>query len=252
MKVKRIIPCLDVCAGRVVKGVNFENLRDAGDPVELAAYYDQAGADELIFLDIMATSEGRQTMVDLVAKTVQAISIPLGVGGGIRDLEGMRRILAAGAAKVVLGSAAVKDPTLIAAGAKEFGRQRIVAAIDARKEGEGFWRVYINGGKEPTQLDAVAWAKQVEVLGAGEILLTSMDKDGTKDGYDLELTAAVSEQVPIPVIASGGAGRLEHLWAALVQGKADAVLCASIFHYRQYTIAEAKQYLADKGVKVRL
>lgn len=252
MQVKRIIPCLDVCEGRVVKGVNFENLRDAGDPVELAVYYDRAGADELIFLDIKATSEGRQTMVDVVAKTVQQIAIPLAVGGGIRDIEGVRRILKAGAAKVVISSAAVKDPALLTAAAKEFGRQRIIAAIDAKREAAGFWRVYINGGKQPTELDAVAWARKVEALGAGEILLTSMDKDGTKDGYDLELTAAVSGQVQIPVIASGGAGCLEHLWAALDQGKADAVLCASIFHYRQYTIAEAKQFLADKGVKVRL
>ncbi|MBA2134171.1 imidazole glycerol phosphate synthase subunit HisF [Capillibacterium thermochitinicola] len=252
MQEKRIIPCLDVCNGRVVKGVNFENLRDAGDPVELAAFYDQEGADELVFLDIMATSEGRQTMVDVVAKTARQISIPLTVGGGIRDLEGMRRLLEAGAAKVAVSSAAVKDPSLLAAGAKEFGRRRIIAAIDARKEAEGFWRVYINGGKVPTQLDAVTWAKEVAALGAGEILLTSMDKDGTEDGYDLELTAAVREQVQIPVIASGGAGNLEHLWAAIVQGKADAVLCASIFHFRRYTIAEAKQFLADRGVKVRL
>ena len=252
MQVKRIIPCLDVCEGRVVKGVNFENLRDAGDPVELAVYYDRVGADELIFLDIKATSEGRQTMMDVVAKTAQKISIPLAVGGGIRNIEGMRRILKAGAAKVVISSAAIKDPSLIAAGAQEFGSHCIIVAIDARKEAEGFWRVYINGGKKATQLDAVAWAKKVEQLGAGEILLTSMDKDGTKDGYDLELTAAVSEQVQIPVIASGGAGHLEHLWAAIDQGKADAVLCASIFHYRQHTIAEAKQFLADKGVKVRL
>lgn len=249
---KRIIPCLDVCNGRVVKGVNFENLRDAGDPVELAAFYDQEGADELVFLDIMATSEGRQMMVDVVAKTARQISIPLTVGGGIRDLEGIRRLLEAGAAKVAISSAAVKDPSLLAAGAKEFGRRRIIAAIDARKEAEGFWRVYINGGKVPTQLDAVTWAKEVAALGAGEILLTSMDKDGTEDGYDLELTAAVREQVQIPVIASGGAGNLEHLWAAIVQGKADAVLCASIFHFRRYTIAEAKQFLADRGVKVRL
>lgn len=191
-------------------------------------------------------------MVDVVAKTARQISIPLTVGGGIRDLEGMRRLLEAGAAKVAVSSAAVKDPSLLAAGAKEFGRRRIIAAIDARKEAEGFWRVYINGGKVPTQLDAVTWAKEVAALGAGEILLTSMDKDGTEDGYDIELTAAVREQVQIPVIASGGAGNLEHLWAAIVQGKADAVLCASIFHFRRYTIAEAKQFLADRGVKVRL
>ncbi|NLC52883.1 MAG: imidazole glycerol phosphate synthase subunit HisF, partial [Firmicutes bacterium] len=204
MQVKRIIPCLDVCEGRVVKGVNFENLRDAGDPVELAAYYDRAGADELVFLDIKATSEGRQTMVDVVAKTAKQIAIPLAVGGGIRDIEGIRCLLKAGAAKVAISSAAVKDPALLTAAAKEFGRQRIIAAIDAKKEAAGFWRVYINGGKQPTELDAVAWARKVEALGAGEILLTSMDKDGTKDGYDLELTAAVSGQVQIPVIASGG------------------------------------------------
>ncbi|NLM37905.1 MAG: imidazole glycerol phosphate synthase subunit HisF [Firmicutes bacterium] len=248
----RIIPCLDVCNGRVVKGVNFENLRDAGDPVELATYYDQEGADELVFLDIMATSEGRATMVEVVAKATRDLSIPLAVGGGIRDLEGMRRILAAGAAKVAISSAAVKDPSLLAAGANEFGSRRIIVAIDARKEADGFWRVYIGGGKTPTPLDAITWAKEVEALGAGEILLTSMDKDGTEDGYDLELTAAVRGAVQIPVIASGGAGRLEHLWEAVVHGKADAVLCASIFHFRRHTIAEAKQFLADKGVKVRL
>jgi len=249
---KRIIPCLDVHKGRVVKGIQFQNLRDAGDPVELAAYYDQAGADELVFLDISATIEGRRTMVEVVRRTVQVLSIPLTVGGGIRNLDEMGHLLEAGAAKVTINSAAVKDPALLAAAAKEFGGRSLVVAIDARKETEGFWRVYINGGRLPTALDAVQWAQEAERLGAGEILLTSMDKDGTKDGYDLELTAAVSERVTIPVIASGGAGRLEHLWEAIEKGKADALLCASIFHERQYTIAEAKQFLADKGVNVRL
>lgn len=252
MRFKRIIPCLDVYKGRVVKGVHFQNLRDAGDPVELAAYYDRAGADELVFLDISATVEGRQTMVEVVRKTAQVLTIPLTVGGGIKTLDEMRRLLEAGASKVAVNSAAIKDPDLIAAAAKEFGSRSLVAAIDARKEGEGFWRVYINGGQVPTEWEAACWAQKVEELGAGEILLTSMDRDGTKDGYDLELTAAVSERVAIPVIASGGAGRLEHLWEAIEKGKADAVLCASIFHERQFTINEAKQFLADKGVNVKL
>ncbi|NLY92054.1 MAG: imidazole glycerol phosphate synthase subunit HisF [Firmicutes bacterium] len=252
MEVKRIIPCLDVYKGRVVKGIHFQNLRDAGDPVELAAYYDQAGADELVFLDISATVEGRQTMVEVVRRTARVLSIPLTVGGGIRTLEEIRSLLTAGATKVAINSAAVKDPDLLAAAAKEFGSRSLVAAIDARKEREGFWRVYINGGQLPTELDAAQWAEKVEELGAGEILLTSMDKDGTKDGYDLELTAAVSERVTIPVIASGGAGRLEHLWEVIEKGKAGAVLCASIFHERQYTISEAKQFLAGKGVNVKL
>ncbi|MGI6452108.1 MAG: imidazole glycerol phosphate synthase subunit HisF [Syntrophomonadaceae bacterium] len=250
--VKRIIPCLDVFKGRVVKGVHFENLRDAGDPVELAAYYDRAGADELVFLDISATSEGRRTMVDVVRKTAEKVSIPFTVGGGIRNIDDISNLLKAGADKVSINSAAVKDPYLITEAARQFGGQCIVAAIDARQEADGCWKVYINGGTEKTDWDAVEWARQVEKLGAGEVLLTSMDKDGTKDGYDLELTAAVSEMVSIPVIASGGAGNLTHLWEAIQIGKADAVLCASIFHYGEYTIAQAKQFLADKGVSVKI
>ncbi|HHT49560.1 MAG TPA: imidazole glycerol phosphate synthase subunit HisF [Firmicutes bacterium] len=251
MRAKRIIPCLDVHKGRVVKGIHFQNLRDAGDPVELAAYYDQAGADELVFLDISATNEGRQTMVDVVRRTARVLSIPLTVGGGVRTIDDIRQLLAAGATKVAINSAAVRDPELLTVSAKEFGRQCLVAAIDARQETEGLWRVYTNGGQQATAWNAIQWAIKVEQLGAGEILLTSMDKDGTKDGYDLELTAAVSERVTIPVIASGGAGRLEHLWEAIDKGKADGLLCASIFHERQYTIAEAKQFLAAKGVNVR-
>lgn len=251
MLAKRIIPCLDVHEGRVVKGINFVNLRDAGDPVELAAYYDREGADELVFLDISASFEGRQTMVDVVKNTARKVFIPFAVGGGIRNIDDIRNILVAGADKVSVNSAAVKDPGLITEGARKFGSQCIVVAIDARRNGRGGWEVFINGGKTPTGLDALEWARKAQSLGAGEILLTSMDKDGTKDGYDLELTAAVSESVPIPVIASGGAGNLQHLYEAVESGKADAVLCASIFHYREYTVREAKQYLTDKGVAIR-
>ena len=261
MLAKGIIPCLDVHAGRVVKGINFVNLRDAGDPVELAAYYDKEGADELVFLDITASSDGRQTMIDVVRNTAREVFIPFAVGGGIRNLDDIRAILNAGADKVSINSAAIHDPALITEAALRFGRQCIVVAIDARrKEGdlsasdarEPQWEVYINGGRTPTGIDVLEWARRAESLGAGEILLTSMDKDGTRDGYDLELTSAVSDMLPIPVIASGGAGNLEHLRAACVEGKADAVLCASIFHYREYTIAEAKEYLASKGVAMRL
>lgn len=261
MLAKRIIPCLDVHAGRVVKGINFVNLRDAGDPVELAAYYDREGADELVFLDITASSDQRQTMIDVVRNTAREVFIPFAVGGGIRTLDDIRAILNAGADKVSINSAAVHDPTLITEAARRFGRQCIVLAIDARcrkadvsnaQEKTRQWEVYINGGRTPTGLDVLEWARRAEKLGAGEILLTSMDKDGTKDGYDLELTAAVADRLPIPVIASGGAGQLEHLREACVEGKADAVLCASIFHYREYTIAQAKEYLASKGVAVRL
>ncbi len=254
MLAKRIIPCLDVHAGRVVKGINFINLRDAGDPVELAAYYDREGADELVFLDITASSDQRQTMIDVVKNTAREVFIPFAVGGGIRTLDDIRSILNAGADKVSINSAAVHDPSLITEAARRFGRQCIVVAIDARqKKGMAAqWEVYINGGRTPTGLDVLEWARRAEKLGAGEILLTSMDKDGTKDGYDLELTAAVADMLPIPVIASGGAGNLEHLREACVEGKADAVLCASIFHYREYTIAQAKDYLAGKGVAVRL
>lgn len=254
MLAKRIIPCLDVHAGRVVKGINFINLRDAGDPVELAAYYDREGADELVFLDITASSDQRQTMIDVVKNTAREVFIPFAVGGGIRTLDDIRSILNAGADKVSINSAAVHDPSLITEAARRFGRQCIVVAIDARqKKGMAAqWEVYINGGRTPTGLDVLEWARRAEKLGAGEILLTSMDKDGTKDGYDLELTAAVADMLPIPVIASGGAGNPEHLREACVEGKADAVLCASIFHYREYTIAQAKDYLAGKGVAVRL
>lgn len=252
MLAKRIIPCLDVHAGRVVKGINFVNLRDAGDPVELASFYDKEGADELVFLDITASHEGRKTMVDVVMRTAREVFIPFAVGGGIRNIDDIREMLNAGADKVSINSAAIKEPGLITEGARKFGSQCIVVAIDARKTGEERWEVYINGGRIPAGLDAVEWAKKAEKLGAGEILLTSMDKDGTKDGYDLELTQAVSQSVGIPVIASGGAGNLEHLYEGLIKGKADAVLCASIFHYREYTIKEAKDYLAAKGVPIRL
>lgn len=251
MLAKRIIPCLDVHEGRVVKGINFVNLRDAGDPVELAAYYDREGADELVFLDISASHEGRKTMVEVVKNTAREVFIPFAVGGGIGNLDDIRSLLNAGADKVSVNSAAVKEPSLIKEGALKFGSQCIIVAIDARHQGNS-WEVYINGGRVPTGLDAVEWAQTAAKLGAGEILLTSMDKDGTKDGYDLELTAAISEGVNIPVIASGGAGNLEHLYQAVEIGKADAVLCASIFHYREYTIKQAKQYLAGKGVAIRL
>jgi cyclase len=252
MLAKRIIPCLDVYEGRVVKGINFENLRDAGDPAELAAYYDHEGADELVFLDISASLEGRKTMVEVVRNTARVISIPFAVGGGISTLDDIDNVLNAGANKVSLNSAAVNNPSLLEAGAKKFGSQCIVAAIDAKARKDRGWEVYINGGKQATGMDALKWAQEVERRGAGEILLTSMDKDGTRDGYDIELTAAISDIVDIPVIASGGAGNLEHLYQAVVDGKADAVLCASIFHYREYTIKQAKEYLASKGVAVRL
>ncbi len=252
MLAKRIIPCLDVDAGRVVKGVKFVNLRDAGDPVELAAAYDQAGADELVFLDITASHEGRKTMVDVVRRTAECVFIPFTVGGGIRTLEDIREMLQAGADKVAINTAAVHNPELIEAGARRFGSQCIVVAIDAYQVGEGKWEVLTHGGRRRTGLDALAWAEEVERRGAGEILLTSLDRDGTKDGYDLELTRAVSERVKIPVIASGGAGNLEHLWEGLTLGKADAVLAASIFHYQEYSIREAKEFLASRGVPVRL
>lgn len=252
MSAIRIIPCLDVHEGRVVKGVNFENLRDAGDPVELAAYYEREGADELVFLDISASLQGRKTMVEVARKTAQAVTIPFIVGGGMSTIDDIASVLEAGANKISVNSAAVNTPSLITEGAKKFGSQRMIVAIDARKKGPDNWEVYINGGQKATGLDAVAWAKEVEKLGAGEILVTSMDKDGTKDGYDIKLTAAISEVVAIPVIASGGAGKLEHLYDAVTEGKADAVLCASIFHFREYTIKQAKEYLAGKGVSVRL
>lgn len=251
MLAKRIIPCLDVHEGRVVKGINFVNLKDAGDPVEMAAFYDKEGADELVFLDISATHEGRRTMVEVVKETARQVFIPFAVGGGIGNIDDMHDILTAGADKVSVNSAAIKDPLLIAQGAKKFGSQCVIIAIDARQKDQDSWEVYINGGRVATGLDAVKWAQKAEKLGAGEILLTSMDRDGTKDGYDTKLTAAISEAVSIPVIASGGAGNLQHLYEGITEGKADAVLCASIFHYREYTIAQAKQYLKDRGVPVR-
>ncbi|AVX19400.1 MAG: imidazole glycerol phosphate synthase subunit HisF [Bacillota bacterium] len=253
MLAKRIIPCLDVDGGRVVKGTNFINLRDAGDPVELARFYDQAGADELVFLDISASHEGRQTMLEVVRRTAEEVFIPFTVGGGIRTVDDMRQMLLAGADKVSVNTAAIKNPALVAEGAQQFGSQCIVVAIDARRRqhGDG-WEVFIHGGRTPTGLDAVAWAQEVERLGAGEILLTSMDRDGTKDGYDLELTRAIARTVRIPVIASGGAGTLAHLLDGVTKGEADAVLAASIFHFGTYTIREVKEYLRQQGVKVRI
>ncbi len=250
MKAKRIIPCLDVHNGRVVKGINFADLKDAGDPVEMAGFYASEGADELVFLDISATNEGRGTIIEVIRETAGHIGIPLIVGGGIASIDDMERILSAGASKVSISSAAVNDPRLIAEGAKKFGSNCIIIAIDAGWNNEGFWEVYINGGRKGTGLDAVKWAQKAEELGAGEILLTSMDRDGTRDGYDLKLTAAVSEAVSLPVIASGGAGNLQHLHDGIIEGKADAVLCASIFHNREYSIAQAKKYLRDRGVNV--
>ncbi|ACX51480.1 imidazoleglycerol phosphate synthase, cyclase subunit [Ammonifex degensii KC4] len=252
MVAKRIIPCLDVDKGRVVKGVKFVSLRDAGDPVELAALYDREGADELVFLDITASAEDREIMCDVVRRVAEKVFIPFTVGGGIRTLEDIRNILTAGADKVAINTAAVKNPELISQAAEQFGRQCVVVAIDARRVGPGRWEVYIHGGRTPTGLDAVAWARRVVELGAGEILLTSMDRDGTKEGYDLELTRAVAEAVPVPVIASGGAGKLEHFAEALTEGKADAVLAASLFHFGVYSIRQVKEYLAARGITVRL
>jgi cyclase len=278
MLTKRIIPCLDVKEGRVVKGTRFVELRDAGDPSEVAAWYDQEGADELVFLDITASHECRRIMIDVLARTAEQAFMPLTVGGGIRSLEDIRDLLQAGADKVSLNTAAVQDPDLIRRSAERFGSQCIVLAIDAKRSAErrepraashepraerdpsrftshvspSSWEAYIHGGRTPTGKDAVAWAVEGEKLGAGEILLTSMDCDGTKDGYDLELTRVIAEAVRIPVIASGGAGTLEHLYEGLALGRADAVLAASIFHYREFTISEAKRYLAERGVSVRL
>lgn len=251
MLAKRIIPCLDVMDGRVVKGVNFVNLRDAGDPVEQAAIYDREGADELVFLDITASHEGRNTMLDMVRRVADTLFIPFCVGGGIRSIEDIRATLLAGADKVAINSAAVRTPDLINQGAWGFGSQCIVVAMDPKWTGSG-WEVYINGGRIPTGLDAVFWAKQVEMRGAGEILLTSMDRDGTKSGYNLELTAAVSSAVSIPVIASGGAGAPEHFYDALTEGKADAALAATLFHYNEVRVGDLKRYLAERGVPVRL
>ncbi|MGJ8673828.1 imidazole glycerol phosphate synthase subunit HisF [Rubritalea sp.] len=251
MLAKRIIPCLDVTNGRVVKGTNFVDLRDAGDPVECAIAYNAQEADELVFLDITASSDGRDTMVDVVRRTAEHCFIPLTVGGGIRKVEDMREMLLAGADKVGVNTAAIINPQLIDEGATAFGSQCIVCAIDAKKEGPGKWGIYTHGGRKPMGIDAVEWAKEVYNRGAGEILLTSMDADGTKDGYDIELTSAVSEAVGIPVIASGGAGSLQHMVDVLEEGKADAVLAASIFHFGQHTVGEAKDYFAERNIPVR-
>ena len=252
MYTKRIIPCLDVKDGRVVKGTNFVGLRDAGDPVELASIYDKEGADELVFLDITASNEERNTMVQVASSCASQVFIPFTVGGGIRSTQDMRKMLKAGADKVSLNTAAIKNPELIHQGAEKFGSQCIVLAVDARKSGENKWEVFINGGRTPTGLDCIEWIKQAVSLGAGEILLTSMDKDGTKDGYDIALTRAVSEAVNVPVIASGGAGEMEHFYEVLTAGKADAVLAASVFHYGQFTVRQVKEYLKSRGVEVRL
>jgi cyclase len=268
MLTKRIIPCLDVDAGRVVKGASFVNLRDAGDPAELAAAYDREGGDELVFLDITASADSRDTMIDVVQRVSEQVFIPLTVGGGIRSIEDMRRMLNAGADKVSINTAAITNPFLISQGANQFGSQCIVVAIDAKRvsarssprparlnglslDESSQWEVYTHGGRNPTGLDAVKWAAQAVELGAGEILLTSMDADGQLAGYDLELTRAVSQAAPVPVIASGGAGNLEHLYEAFTRGSADAVLAASIFHFGAYTIAQAKEYLASRGIPVR-
>lgn len=251
MHTKRIIPCLDVKDGRVVKGTNFVGLRDAGDPVELASIYDKELADELIFLDITASSDERNTMVEMVEKTASQVFIPFTVGGGIRTVEDIRKMLKAGADKVSLNTAAIKNPELIAEGAKRFGSQCIVLAVDARQAGPDKWEVYINGGRTPTGLDVIEWVKKAVDLGAGEILLTSMDQDGVKNGYDIPLTKAVSEAVNVPVIASGGAGELEHFYDVLTTGKADAVLAASIFHFGEFTVGEVKEYLKSRGIEVR-
>lgn len=252
MLTKRIIPCLDVTGGRVVKGTNFINLRDAGDPVELAAFYDDEGADELVFLDITASAEGRKTVLDMVYRTAGEVFIPFTVGGGISTLEDIRAMLSAGADKVSINTAAVKDPDLVARASNRFGSQCIVVAIDARRSGQGRWEVYIHGGRTPTGIDAEEWARRVELLGAGEILLTSMDRDGTKDGYDLELTRAISGTLKIPVIASGGVGTLDHILEGLTEGGADAALAASIFHFGEYSVRAVKEYLRDRGVPARI
>ena len=255
MLAKRVIPCLDVDRGRVVKGTNFLNLRDAGDPVAVAARYEQDGADELVFLDICASHEGRATMVDVVRRTAEVVFMPLTVGGGIRTLEDIRELLKAGCDKVSINSAAPRDPEFVREAARKFGSSTIVVNIDPKRvqrDGREVWEVHINGGRIGTGLEAVAWAREVERLGAGEIVLTSMDCDGTKNGYDLEITAAVSAAVGIPVVASGGAGRPEHLADAILLGRADAALAASIFHFGEYTIRETKEVMRGRGIPVRL
>ena len=249
---KRIIPCLDVHAGRVVKGVNFVSLRDAGDPVEVARRYDEAGADEITFLDITASSDARDTIVPVIERVAEQVFIPLTVGGGVRKVEDVRKLLNAGADKVSINTAVVENPQLVADCAQRFGSQAIVVAVDAKSAGPGRWEVYTHGGRRPTGKDAVEWAARMAALGAGEILLTSMDRDGTKSGFDLELTRAVARAVPVPVIASGGVGTLEHLAQGVEIGEADAVLAASIFHYGEFSVGEAKRFMAARGIEMRL
>jgi len=249
---KRIIPCLDVHAGRVVKGVNFVSLRDAGDPVEVARRYDEAGADEITFLDITASSDARDTIVPIIERVADQVFIPLTVGGGVRKVEDVRKLLNAGADKVSINTAAVQNPSLVADSAHRFGSQAIVVAVDAKSVGPDRWEVFTHGGRNSTGLDAIAWARRMCDLGAGEILLTSMDRDGTKAGFDLQLTRAVSRAVPVPVIASGGVGTLEHLAQGVEEGEADAVLAASIFHYGEFTVGQAKRFMADRGIEMRL
>ncbi|MEK7286541.1 MAG: imidazole glycerol phosphate synthase subunit HisF [Nitrospirota bacterium] len=255
MLAKRIIPCLDVTRGRVVKGVEFVALQDAGDPVEIARYYEQEGADEICFLDITASSDGRAILIDLVRRTAEEVFMPLTVGGGVRTVEDVRELLSAGADKVSINTAAIENPQLIEAASQTYGRSTIVVAMDAKQvvsDGQSRWEIYSHGGRKNTGLDAVAWAKQMEEAGAGEILLTSINQDGTNSGYDIALTRAVTDAVGIPVIASGGAGTLDHLFSAIDEGGADAVLAASIFHYKKFTILQAKAYLAQKGIPVRM
>ena len=252
MLAKRIIPCLDVNAGRVVKGVNFVELRDAGDPVEIARRYDEQGADEITFLDITASSDDRDIILHIVEAVASQVFIPLTVGGGVRQVEDVRRLLNAGADKVSMNTAAVNNPQLVSDASAKVGAQCIVVAVDAKQTSPGRWEVFTHGGRKNTGLDAIAWARQVESLGAGEILLTSMDRDGTKAGFDLPLTRAIAEAVGIPVIASGGVGNLQHLADGVTEGRADAVLAASIFHYGEYTVRQAKEYMRDRGIEVRL
>jgi cyclase len=252
MLAKRIIPCLDVNAGRVVKGVNFVELRDAGDPVEIARRYDEQGADEITFLDITASSDDRDIILHIVEAVASQVFIPLTVGGGVRQVEDVRRLLNAGADKVSMNTAAVNNPQLVADASAKVGAQCIVVAVDAKQTSPGRWEVFTHGGRKNTGLDAIAWARQVESLGAGEILLTSMDRDGTKAGFDLPLTRAIAEVVGIPVIASGGVGNLQHLADGVTEGRADAVLAASIFHYGEYTVRQAKEYMRSRGIEVRL